>query len=158
MASLNKVLLMGNLTRDPEMRYLPNNTAVVNFGMACNRKWKDANGQDKEDVVFVDVSAFKTTAELINQHFRKGDPMFIEGRLKLDQWEDKQGGGKRSKLSVVVEQLTFLPRAGAASDSPPQSRPASQPTTRTGTRPAPATPTSNPIGEQEQFKEDDIPF
>jgi single-strand DNA-binding protein len=166
MASFNKVLLMGNLTRDPEMRYLPNNSPVVNFGMAINRKFKDASGQDREDVVFVDVAAFAKTAELINQWYTKGDAIFVEGRLKLDQWEDKQGGGKRSKLSVVVDNLHFLPRGKDAGegDSQTQERkpaaPASPPPARhqQGTRPPTRQPTTSPIGEQEQFKEDDIPF
>src|SRR3954465_2763318 len=108
MASFNKVLLMGNLTRDPALKYLPNQTAVVDFGVACNRKWKGPNGEDREEVTFVDVSSFGKKAEVINQYFTKGKPIFIEGRLKLDQWEDKQGGGKRSKLHVIIENFQFI--------------------------------------------------
>src|SRR3954454_13621841 len=108
MASFNKVLLMGNLTRDPQLKYLPNQTAVVDFGVACNRKWKGPNGEDREEVTFVDVSSFGKQAEVINQYFTKGKPIFIEGRLKYDQWEDKQGGGKRSKLHVVIENFQFI--------------------------------------------------
>ena len=99
MASFNKVLLMGNLTRDPQLKYLPSQTPVVEFGLACNRKFKSAQGEDREEVTFVDCSAFAKQAELINQYFTKGKPIFIEGRLKFDEWEDKQGGGKRSKLT-----------------------------------------------------------
>ena len=92
MASFNKVILMGNLTRDPQLKYLPSQTAVTEFGLACNRKFKTQAGEDKEEVTFVDCTAFGRTGEVINQYFTKGKPIFIEGRLKYDQWEDKQGG------------------------------------------------------------------
>ena len=108
MASFNKVILMGNLTRDPQLKYLPSQTAVVEFGLACNRKFKTQAGEDKEEVTFVDCTAFGRTGEVINQYFTKGKPIFIEGRLKYDQWEDKQGGGKRSKITVVVENFQFV--------------------------------------------------
>lgn len=103
----NKVMLMGHLTRDPEMKFLPSNTAVANFGLAINRKWTDQQGNKKDETCFVDCVAFGKQAETINQYVKKGDPFFIDGRLKLDQWEDKQGG-KRSKLSVVVEGFQFI--------------------------------------------------
>src|SRR5271170_3348755 len=132
MASFNKVLLMGNLTRDPQLKYLPSQTAVAEFGIACNRRFKSAQGEDREEVTFVDCAAFGKTGELINQYFTKGKPIFIEGRLKLDQWEDKQGGGKRSKMSVVVENFQFVGGrdggggGGGAQESSPEgeSRPA----------------------------------
>src|SRR5215213_1059550 len=109
MASFNKVLLMGNLTRDPQLKYLPSsNTAVAEFGLACNRKFRTAQGEDREEVTFVDVTAFGKQAEVLNQYMTKGKPIFIEGRLKYDTWEDKQGGGKRSKLTVVVENFQFV--------------------------------------------------
>jgi single-strand DNA-binding protein len=109
MASFNQVILLGNLTRDPQLRYIPaSNTPVVDFGLACNRRFKSANGEDREEVTFVDCSAFGKQAEVINQYCQKGKALFVQGRLKLDQWEDKQGGGKRSKLSVVVEQFQFV--------------------------------------------------
>ena len=109
MASYNKVQLMGNLTRDPQLKYLPNSqTPVAEFGIACNRKFKTAQGEERDEVTFVDISAFGKTGELINQYFTKGKPIFIEGRLKYDQWEDKQGGGKRSKLTVVVNNFQFI--------------------------------------------------
>ena len=164
MASFNKVLLMGNLTRDPQLRYLPNQTAVVDFGLACNRRWRTPQGEDREETTFVDCSAFGKQAEVINQYCQKGKAIFIEGRLKFDQWEDKQGGGKRSKLSVVVENFQFIgsregggvPPMGGGEDMdqrPPQQRPAA------GRRPAPQQPPAQPpIGEEEHFKEDDIPF
>ena len=100
MASFNRVLLMGNLTRDPQLKYIPgSNTAVAEFGVATNRKFRTANGDDREEVTFVDITAFGKQAEVINQYMTKGKPIFIEGRLKLDQWEDKNGGGKRSKIN-----------------------------------------------------------
>src|SRR4051794_37667123 len=108
MASFNKVILLGNLTRDPQLKYLPSQTAVAEFGLACNRKFRTQQGEDREEVTFVDCSAFGKQAELINQYFNKGKPIFIEGRLKFDSWEDKQGGGKRSKLTEVVENFQFI--------------------------------------------------
>src|SRR5436309_3531931 len=108
MASYNKVLLMGNLTRDPQLKYLPSQTAVAEFGVACNRKFRTAQGEDREEVTFVDVTAFGKQAEVINQYMTKGKPIFIEGRLKYDTWEDKNGGGKRHKLTVVIENFQFV--------------------------------------------------
>src|SRR4051812_47419661 len=108
MASFNKVILLGNLTRDPQLKYLPSQTPVAEFGLAVNRKFRTQAGEDREEVTFVDCAAFAKQAELINQYFTKGKPIFIEGRLKYDSWEDKQGGGKRSKLTVVVENFQFI--------------------------------------------------
>src|SRR5688500_1194505 len=114
MASFNKVLLMGNLTRDVQLKYLPSQTAVAEFGLACNRKFRTANGEDREEVTFVDITAFGKQAEVLNQYMTKGKPIFIEGRLKYDQWEDKNGGGKRSKLTVVVDNFQFIGAPGGA--------------------------------------------
>ncbi len=108
MQSYNKVLLMGNLTRDPQLKFLPNQMAVAEFGIACNRKFKTKAGEEREEVLFADCSAFGKTGELINQFFTKGKPIFVEGRLKFDSWEDKNGGGKRSKLSVAVDNFQFV--------------------------------------------------
>ena len=108
MASFNKVMLMGNLTRDVEIRHTSGNTAVGNFGIAVNRKFKTQSGEQREEVTFVDCEAWGRTAEVMAQYLSRGRPVFIEGRLKLDQWEDKNGGGKRSKLSVVVENFQFI--------------------------------------------------
>jgi single-strand DNA-binding protein len=171
MASYNKVLLMGNLTRDPQLKYLPNQTAVVEFGVACNRKYKTQSGEQREEVTFVDCSAFARTAEVINQYFTKGKPIFIEGRLKFDQWEDKQGGGKRSKLSVHVDNFQFIggkdggggggggadygDEAPPQQSRPPQQRGGARPQVPpAGSQPAP----EQPFPEEPQFKEDDIPF
>lgn len=129
MPAYNKVLLMGNLTRDPQLKYLPNQTPVCDFGIAVNRKWKTSQDEDREEVVFVDCTAWTKQAETINQHLKKGDAIFVEGRLKLDQWEDKQGGGKRSKLSVVVERFQFVggKRDGNNGQAQGQTTPAQEP-------------------------------
>ncbi|MBI1368798.1 MAG: single-stranded DNA-binding protein [Planctomycetes bacterium] len=115
--SYNKILLMGNLTRDPELKYLPSNTPVAEFGLACNRKFKRQDGEMGEEVLFVDCTAFGRTAEVLNQYFKKGRPIFIEGRLKLDRWQDKDGGN-RSKHTVVIENFQFCDsREGGAPGS-----------------------------------------
>jgi single-strand DNA-binding protein len=166
MASFNQVILMGNLTRDPQMRYLPNNTPVADFGMACNRRWRDAQGQDREEVMFIDCAAFGKPAEIINQYCQKGALLFIQGRLKLDTWEDKQGGGKRSKHQVVVDNFQLMPRrdgapGGAGGGAEGGSAPAPQQRRPMPPRQAPqqaAPPQDAPYDEQQQFKEDDIPF
>lgn len=111
MANLNKVLLMGNLTRDPELRTTPNGFSVAEFGLAVNRVRRGNDGQEIKEVTFVDVAAFGRQAETIKTYMAKGRPIFIEGRLKLDQWTSKDGQ-KRSKLSVVVENFQFLGSPG----------------------------------------------
>jgi len=112
MASYNKVLLMGNLTRDPEMRYTPSGMALARLGLAVNRVFTDKNNQRREEVTFVDIDVWGRQAEIAQQYLSKGRPVFIEGRLKLDQWDDKQTGQKRSKLTVVAERLQFLGSGG----------------------------------------------
>src|SRR5258706_14851733 len=102
MASFNQVILMGTLTRDPQLKYLPSQTAVAEFGLACSRKFKTQSGEEREEVLFVDCSAFAKTGEVINQYFTKGKPIFIQERLKYDSCEDKQGGVKRSEMTGVV--------------------------------------------------------
>ena len=112
MANFNKVLLMGNLTRDPQLSYLPSPTAVVEFGLAINRKWKSKDGEQKEDTCFIDCQAFGRTAETINKYLSKGRPIFVEGRLKFDSWT-AQDGSKRSKHRVTVENFQFMGSAQA---------------------------------------------
>ncbi len=113
MPNLNKVMLMGNLTRDPELRYTPNNTAVANLGMAINRTWFNKQTNEKqEETTFVDLEAWGRTAEVLNQYLKKGRPLYVEGRLKLDTWQDKESGGNRSKLKIVVETFEFLDSRG----------------------------------------------
>jgi len=140
MAGFNKVLLMGNLTRDPQLSYTPNQTAVVDFGVATNRRWTGQDGQQHDETCFVDCRAFGRMAENINKYFKKGRPIFLEGRLTFDSWT-AQDGSKKSKLRVTVENFTFLPGTGSGpgqgaqgeqeppitdSDVPPQGRPGGQ--------------------------------
>jgi single-strand DNA-binding protein len=116
MANYNKVILIGNLTRDPELRYTPKGTAVAKIGIAVNRSWRTESGETKEEVTFVDVDAFGRQAETLGQYMKKGRPIMIEGRLKYDTWEDKQTNQKRSKLGVVLESFQFLDYGGRGSD------------------------------------------
>ncbi|MHC4286889.1 MAG: single-stranded DNA-binding protein [Planctomycetota bacterium] len=110
MANLNKVMLIGNMTRDPQLSYLPSQTPVVEFGLAISRRYKKQDGSQGEDVCFVDCQMFGKRAEVINQYLKKGDPIFVEGRLKFDSWE--KDGQKRSKLRVFVENFEFLGKGG----------------------------------------------
>ncbi|HYG75356.1 MAG TPA: single-stranded DNA-binding protein [Planctomycetota bacterium] len=115
MANLNKVLLMGNLTRDVEMRFTPSGMALAQFGLATNRKFRDSKTNEmREEVTFVDIEVWGKQAETANQYLSKGRPVFIEGRLKLDTWDDKQTGQKRSKMKVVAERIQFLGGGGGA--------------------------------------------
>ena len=107
MASLNKVFLIGNLTRDPDLRNTPSGASVCEFGLAVNRRFV-ANGQEKTETCFVDITVWNKSAENCKRFLEKGSPVMIEGRLQLDQWDDREGGGKRSKLRVVAEQVQFL--------------------------------------------------
>src|SRR5580658_98275 len=169
MASVNRVILIGNMTRDPQLKYLPSQTAVVEFGLAMNRRYKTATGEDREEVCFVDCSAFGRPAEVINQYCQKGKQIYIEGRLKYDSWEDKQGGGKRSKLTVVVENFQFLGSREGGGGAPgqdsgggeDQTRAASRPPQRNASPPqaAPArAPQEPPFGDEQHINESDIPF
>jgi single-strand DNA-binding protein len=152
MASFNKVILVGNLTRDPELRYTPKGLAIAKLGLAVNRVWKSETGESKEEVTFVDIDAFGKQAETIGQYLKKGRPILIEGRLRLDQWDDKQTGQKRSRLGVVLENFQFLDSGnrGASSAEAP-SRPAA----------AAAAPASAPAAAEPEVPEpeqDDVPF
>lgn len=117
--NFNKVLIAGNLTRDPEMRYTSKGTAICKIGMAVNRVWKNEAGEKKEEVTFVDVDCFGRTAENIAQYFRKGASIFIEGRLKLDSWEDKQTGARKQKLGVIADSFQFVGGKREAAPSAP---------------------------------------
>jgi single-strand DNA-binding protein len=107
MASLNRVFLMGNLTRDPELRYIPSGTAVAEFGLAVNREWTDKSGEKKDDTCFVDITVWGRQAEIVNQYLKKGRSIFLEGRLEYSTWETKEGE-KRNKLRVVADRVQFL--------------------------------------------------
>lgn len=165
MANLNRVLLIGNLTRDPELRVTPKGTAICQFSLAISRSFKDESGQTREEATFVDIEAWGKQGELIAKYCTKGRPLFVEGRLRFDQWEDKTTQQKRNKLKVVLENFQFLGgREGAASagapgggTSPDEAEPAAyeRPTTPPprapgGGRPAPA--------PQHDINDDDVPF
>ena len=111
MASYNKVIMIGNLTRDPQLSYLPSQTPVVEFGIASNRRWRSKDGQDREDVCFIDCQAYGRMAENISKYCKKGRPLMIEGRLSFDQWENAEGQ-KRSKHRIFVESFTFVDSRG----------------------------------------------
>jgi single-strand DNA-binding protein len=184
MPSFNKVILMGNLTRDPQLKHLPNNLVVAEFGLACNRRYRTAAGEDKEEVAFVDCAAFGRQAETIGQYCTKGKPLFVEGRLKYDAWDDKSGNGKRSKLTVTVENFQFVGAKGdtefpadmfaASSNGNAEGRrsdriqadaPGKSADRWNGELPPEGTrkrkrgtAAQQPFGEEKQFEEADIPF
>ena len=148
MANFNKVILIGNLTRDPELRYTPKGTAIAKIALAINRTWKTETGETKEEVTFVDIDAFGRQAETLGQYMKKGRPIMIEGRLKLDTWDDKQTNQKRSKILVTAENVKFLssgqPREGGAPENA-RNRP-------------PATPAPTASEPAEEPPSDDVPF
>lgn len=160
MANLNRVLLIGNLTRDPELRVTPKGTAICQFGLAISRSFKDESGQTREEATFVDIEAWGKQGETIAKYCAKGRPLFVEGRLRFDQWEDKTSGQKRSKLKVVLENFQFLGgreggasgSSGATDDGVDQTyeRPAPAPRAPGGGRPAPA--------PQHDINDEDVPF
>ncbi len=155
MASFNKVILAGNLTRDPELRYTPQGRAVARITLAVNRTWKNETGETKEEVSFVDIDVWGRQAEVISQYMKKGRPLLVEGRLKQDTWEDKNTHQKQSKLKVVLEGFTFIDSRGAAdgaSAEVPRSRPAAATAAPAGAAPEAAE------GEPPAHEEDDVPF
>lgn len=156
MANLNKVMLIGNLTRDPELRYTPKGTAVADISLAINRVWNNEQNQKQEETVFVDVTLWGRQAELAQQYLTKGRGAYIEGRLQMDTWDDKETGKKRSKLKVIGESLQFLPdgrgsQGGGQGGGGGQSRAPQQ--QRSGP------PQGASAAPQDDFQEeDDIPF
>jgi single-strand DNA-binding protein len=174
MPSVNKVILIGNLTRDPQTKQLPTQSVVTEFGLAMNRKFKTAEGEDRDEVCFVDCAAFGRQAEVIQKYCKKGKLLYIEGRLRYDSWDDKNGHGKRSKLSVIVENFQFL--GGRDDDQGGMSTAGDHGTRPHGnTRDERGVPRGNwdgaslpqraargkpqqPFGDQMEFKEADIPF
>src|ERR1700751_3847057 len=119
--NLNKVQLAGRLTRDPEIRHTTSGTAIADISLAVSRCYKTEAGETRDETDFIDVTAFGRSAEIIQKHLHKGNPLFVEGRLKLDQWDDKQTGTKRSKLKVIAESMQFVgPRAEAPAPSAQQ--------------------------------------
>ena len=139
--NVNKVTLAGRLTRDPETRYTNSGTAITDISVAVSRFYKNEAGETRDETDFIDVTAFGRSAEIIQKHLHKGNPLFVEGRLKLDQWDDKQTGAKRSKLKVIAESMQFV---GPRSQAP--ATPAQQPG-------APA-----PAGRSADIDPGEIPF
>jgi single-strand DNA-binding protein len=156
MASFNKVILAGNLTRDPELRYTPKGMAVVQIGLAINRTWKTESGETKEEVTFVDVDAWGRQAEVIAQYMRKGRPFLMEGRLKLDTWEDKNTHQKMSKLKVTLESFSFIDSKGGEGGGGVPSGPSGEAPRRPAA--APAKPAAAPESEAPPPEDDDVPF
>lgn len=154
MANFNKVILAGNLTRDPELRYTPKGTAIAKIGLAINRTWTSETGEKKEEATFVDVDAFGKTAEIIGQYLKKGRPILVEGRLRLDQWDDKQTGQKRTKLGVVMESFQFMDSGnrGAEGEGAPAAPRAPRPAAASGV------PAAEPVEGDAPHEGDDVPF
>jgi single-strand DNA-binding protein len=157
MANFNKVYLMGNLTRDPEMRVTPKGTAICQFGLAISRSWKDESGQTREETAFVDIEAWGKQGEVISKYCTKGRPLFVEGRLKFDQWEDKTSGQKRSKLKVVLENFQFI---GGRGDGAPGGGPsaAGGETGEPGDGAPPSKGPSRPPTPSRDTVDEDVPF
>jgi single-strand DNA-binding protein len=145
--SVNKVFLMGNLTRDVELKYTPSDQPVASLGIAVNRKYRTREGEDRDETTFVDCEAWGRTAEVMNQYLAKGRPVFVEGRLKLDQWEDRETGKNRSKLKVVVENFQFVDSPGGGGNRGSKPAPAGA-----AAAPSSSPPTHAPVNES------DIPF
>ena len=153
MPNFNKVILAGNLTRDPELRYTPKGVAIAKLGLAINRNWTTETGEKKEETTFVDVDAFGRQAEVIGQYLKKGRPILIKGRLRLDQWDDKQTGQKRSRLGVVLEGFSFLD--SGRGEGAPAPEPSAPRATAAAAAPPPA---SAHEPEPQSAEEDDVPF
>jgi len=155
MASFNKVIVLGNLTRDPEVRYTPKGSAVCDLGLAVNRQYSLDNGEKREEVTYVDVVLWARLAEIAGEYLKKGRPVFIEGRLQLDTWDDKQSGQKRSKLRVVGETMQLLgsrPASGGDAEEGMSSGNAGRSASASrAVAPPPKSPASEP-------DDDDIPF
>ncbi len=155
MASLNKVFLMGNLTRDPELRYTPSGTPVCEFGLAVNRTYTTRDGEKRDETCFVDVTMWGRRGVVISEYFTKGRPIFVEGRLNYDSWETSEG--RRSKLTVVAENFEFIGgRGGAASDSP--GRDGERPRPAEGRPPREQPEPQEPSEEGFDVADDEIPF
>jgi single-strand DNA-binding protein len=160
MPNLNKVMLMGNITRDIELRTIPSGQSIAQIGLAINRSWTSPDGEKREEVTWVDCEAWGKTGEIMHKYLAKGRPVYIEGRLKLDQWDDKESGQKRSKMKVVVESFQFIDSKGGGQGGggggeeggyvqTPSRAPA-----RAANNPRPAAPRQ----QSEEMNPDDIPF
>src|SRR6202140_3393986 len=155
MASFNKVILLGNLTRDPEVRYTPKGSAVCDLGLAVNRQYTLDSGEKREEGTFVDVVLWSRLAEIAGEYLKKGRPVFIEGRLQLDTWDDKQTGQKRSRLRVVAENLQLLGSRPEGEGSSSTFTPRRSPNP---SAPAPPPRAAEPRDQDLDAEPDDIPF
>lgn len=159
MPSLNKVLLMGNLTRDPELRVTPKGTSICQFALAINRQFKMESGESREEVIFVDVEAWGKQGETIAKYVTKGRPLYVEGRLKLDQWEDKNTKEKRSRMKVVLEQFQFLGDSrGGPGGGPPAPAGEFDQTGSAPERHSPPPRSSAPKTAASENLDEDVPF
>jgi single-strand DNA-binding protein len=159
MPNLNKVMLMGNLTRDPEIKYTPKGMAIANFGIAVNRVWSNEGGEKQEEVTFIDIEMFGRKAEVVGEYFKKGKPIYVEGRLKLDSWDDKTSGQKKSKLKVIGETFEFLgSREGGGGGGGENSGGEGRPQRSAPARPTAPPPKRPPADPDLDAPEDDIPF
>ncbi|GAB5558769.1 MAG: single-stranded DNA-binding protein [Synoicihabitans sp.] len=155
MANLNRVLLIGNLTRDPELRVTPKGSSICQFGLAVNRTFKDASGQQREETTFIDVEAWGRQGEVISKYCSKGRPLFVEGRLRFDSWEDKNTGQKRSRLSVVLENFQFIGGRGDDQGGGGASSGGSSASMERNTPPPRSAP---PAPAQDDNLDEDVPF
>jgi len=156
MAYLNKVFLIGNLTRDPELRVTPKGTAICQFGIAVNRQFKDESGATRDETTFVDVEAWGKQGELVSKYLAKGSLAMVEGRLKLDQWEDKTSGQKRSKLKVILDNVQFLSTRGSGGGGAPHGPSEDGEAQAPGSPATPAAKPSSPAGKE--HGDEDVPF
>lgn len=161
MPSLNKVMLMGNLTRDPELRVTPKGTPICQFGLAINRQYKMESGESREEVTFVDIEAWGKQGETIAKYCTKGRPLYVEGRLKLDTWEDKNTKEKKSKMRVVLEQFQFLGDGRGGGAAAGAASPAGEYDQTGGNSPEKHSPPPRPSAAKPATAEnidDDVPF
>ena len=159
MQGFNRVIIAGNLTRDPELRYTASGLAVAKFGVAVNRRWKSGDtGEVKDEVTFVDVDALGKSAELVGQYLKKGRPILVEGRLKQDSWEDKQTQQKKYRLYVVLESFTFLDSGQGREAGSDFNSGGPAPTTRPRPQQGAPQPASSPDPDAVPPEEDDVPF
>jgi single-strand DNA-binding protein len=163
MPNLNKVMLMGNITRDIELRTIPSGQSIAQIGLAINRSWTSADGEKREEVTWVDCEAWGKTAEIMHKYLAKGRPVYIEGRLKLDQWDDKESGQKRSKMKVVIDAFQFIDSkgggqggggGGGGGEEGGYVQTPSRTPGRAANNPRPAAPRA----QAEEMNPDDIPF
>ena len=155
--NVNKVLLVGNLTRDPEMRSLPSGQAVVNFGIATNRVWKDKEGQKQQQAEFHNVVAFGKTGELVHQYMKKGNSMYVEGRLQTRTW-DAQDGSKRSKTEVVAENIQFGPRSSGQGSGYSSNQGSNTPSQRQSSQSPPQEDVATVEYPEDDVNPEEIPF